>query len=131
VADEIVIINEGRIEQVGTPDQLYDEPANDFVMRFVGPVTSVRGELVRPHDLGLEDVDPGPGVDGVVAGVVRRLVRVGFEVRVEVAVGDEVVLVTLSRSQLADLDVREGSDVWITMPWCTSRRRRSTRPVPC
>ena len=40
VADEIVVINEGRIEQVGTPDQLYDEPASDFVMSFLGPVTT-------------------------------------------------------------------------------------------
>ena len=39
VADEIVVINDGRIEQIGTPDQLYDEPANDFVMSFLGPVT--------------------------------------------------------------------------------------------
>ncbi|MDD9369965.1 MAG: sulfate ABC transporter ATP-binding protein, partial [Acidimicrobiales bacterium] len=41
VADEIVVISEGRIEQIGTPDQLYDEPANDFVMRFLGPVTQL------------------------------------------------------------------------------------------
>ncbi len=36
VADEIVVINEGRVEQIGTPDQLYDEPANSFVMGFLG-----------------------------------------------------------------------------------------------
>ena len=40
VADEIVVINDGRIEQIGTPDQLYDEPASDFVMSFLGPVTT-------------------------------------------------------------------------------------------
>ena len=51
VADEIVVINDGRIEQIGTPDQLYDEPANDFVMSFLGPVTRLRGQLVRPHDI--------------------------------------------------------------------------------
>ena len=48
VADEIVVINDGRIEQVGTPDELYDEPANDFVMSFLGPVTRLDGRLVRP-----------------------------------------------------------------------------------
>jgi sulfate/thiosulfate transport system ATP-binding protein len=112
VADEIVIINEGRIEQVGTPDELYDAPANDFVMRFVGPVTELRGRLVRPHDLELVDEDPG-GAGGAVAGLVRRIVRVGFEVRVEVTAGAEVVLVTLSRAQFQDLDLTEGSPVWI------------------
>src|SRR3712207_6622 len=50
VADEIVVINDGRVEQVGTPDELYEAPANDFVMGFLGPVTTLEGNLVRPHD---------------------------------------------------------------------------------
>ncbi len=54
VADEIVVINEGRVEQVGTPDQLYDEPANDFVMSFLGEVTHLGGVSLRPHDIELE-----------------------------------------------------------------------------
>src|SRR5436305_5667187 len=53
VADEIVVISAGRLEQVGTPDELYDHPANDFVMSFLGPVTTLSGDLVRPHDLEL------------------------------------------------------------------------------
>ena len=53
VADEIVVINDGRIEQVGSPDELYDEPANYFVMSFLGPVTQLGGELIRPHDIEL------------------------------------------------------------------------------
>ena len=96
VADEIVVINHGRVEQVGSPDQLYDEPANDFVMSFLGPVTRFRGELVRPHDMAVVRDDPGgPGVDGRVV----RLTRVGFEVRVDIATDDEVVLVTLTRTE--------------------------------
>jgi len=47
VADEIVVINEGRIEQIGTPDQLYDEPANDFVMGFLGEVTTLGHTIAR------------------------------------------------------------------------------------
>ena len=54
VADEIVVINEGRVEQVGTPDQLYDEPANDFVMSFLGEVTHLGGVSLRPHDVELD-----------------------------------------------------------------------------
>src|SRR6185295_11888368 len=50
VADEIVVINNGAVEQIGTPDQLYDEPVNDFVMNFLGPVTRLGGVAVRPHD---------------------------------------------------------------------------------
>src|SRR6187401_1770493 len=53
VADNIVVINEGRVEQIGSPDDLYDHPANDFVMRFLGPVTELNGELIRPHDIEL------------------------------------------------------------------------------
>ena len=53
VADEIVVINDGRVEQIGSPDELYDQPANDFVMRFLGPVTQLGDRLVRPHDLQL------------------------------------------------------------------------------
>ena len=51
VADRIVVMNHGRIEQVGTPRELYDRPANDFVMGFLGPVTRLGDALVRPHDL--------------------------------------------------------------------------------
>ena len=47
------MIADGQVEQVGTPDELYDHPANDFVMGFLGPVTTLGGALVRPHDLEL------------------------------------------------------------------------------
>src|SRR5260221_7585934 len=58
VADSIAIISAGRLEQVGTPDELYDHPANDFVMAFLGPVTTLSGDLVRPHDMEVV-LDPG------------------------------------------------------------------------
>ena len=53
VADEIVVINEGRVEQIGSPDELYDKPANDFVMGFLGEVTHINGHPVRPHDVDI------------------------------------------------------------------------------
>ena len=101
VADEIVVINEGRIEQIGTPDELYDEPANDFVMRFLGPVTHLGGDLVRPHDIELE---ASPRLAGGVEGTISRMVRVGFEVRLTVLTvdGDEVsVVVTRTHARVA------------------------------
>jgi sulfate transport system ATP-binding protein len=109
VADEIVVINDGRIEQIGTPDQLYDEPTNDFVMRFLGPVTQLGADLVRPHDLELH----GSDVRGAVAGKVTRVVRVGFEVRVEVSTDDQVVVVTLTRTRFQALGVDVGSPAWV------------------
>ena len=53
VADQVVVLNEGRVEQIGPPLELYDKPANDFVMGFVGPVTRLDGQVHRPHDFDL------------------------------------------------------------------------------
>src|SRR3954454_859877 len=65
VADEIVVINDGRVEQIGSPDVLYDQPANDFVMRFLGETTDLGNQTVRPHDI---EVSLTPGLLGGVAG---------------------------------------------------------------
>ncbi|MFD7310820.1 sulfate/molybdate ABC transporter ATP-binding protein [Promicromonospora sp. NPDC059942] len=109
VADEIVVINEGRIEQIGSPEELYDKPANDFVMGFLGPVTRLGGSLIRPHDI---DVVRTPGTPGTTAGVVTRVLRVGFEVRLTVRTEqDEAVLITLTRTHARGIAV--GDDVWI------------------
>jgi sulfate/thiosulfate transport system ATP-binding protein len=112
VADEIVVINEGRVEQVGSPDELYDKPANDFVMRFLGETTDLAGHTVRPHDI---EVSMTPGALGAVAGTVTRILRVGFEVRVSVATQDgSDVLVTMTRTLARNLGIEEGAQVWLT-----------------
>jgi len=118
VADRIVVINEGRIEQIGSPDQLYDEPANDFVMGFLGEVTELGGARLRPHDI---DVTVSPGAPGSVPGVISRVLRVGFEVRVTV-VPDPVigaapapeVNVVMSRAHQRSLGLEEGAKVWLS-----------------
>ena len=112
VADEIVVINEGRVEQVGTPDELYETPANDFVMSFLGDVTHLGGVAVRPHDV---DVSTRPVLAGSTEGTVSRVLRVGFEVRLNVltVAGDDVSVV-LSRAEARNLDLQEGSTVWVT-----------------
>ena len=112
VADEIVVVNQGRVEQVGTPDQLYDEPANDFVMSFLGDVTTLGGVALRPHDI---DISTAPLLAGAVEGEVSRLLRVGFEVRVSVLTvdGDEVT-VLLTRTHARALGIEEGQTVWLT-----------------
>lgn len=79
VADRLAVIDHGRLQQVGTPQQLYDEPVNDFVLTFVGPATSIRGEYVRPHDVSVSR-EP---VEGSHRATVLRVAHLGFEVRVE------------------------------------------------
>jgi sulfate transport system ATP-binding protein len=109
VADEIVVINDGRIEQVGSPDELYDRPASDFVMRFLGPVTQLRDQLVRPHDL---QIHTGVADTGDVTGRVTRVARVGFEIRVEVTTSEaQAVTVTLTRNEFLALGVETGTEV--------------------
>jgi sulfate transport system ATP-binding protein len=123
VADEIVVINNGRIEQVGSPDELYDAPANDFVMSFLGPVTTLENNLMRPHDI---DVFTAGEVAGATPGEVVRMLRVGFEVRLTVrpsavrntgqvaAPGeDQEVSVVLTRSHARELGIDVGSKVWL------------------
>lgn len=112
VADEIVVINEGRVEQKGTPDQLYDEPANTFVMSFLGEVTTLDGHLVRPHDI---EITTHPVSAGAVEGEVSRVLRIGFEVRLTVLTDDgEEVIVVLTRTNARSLGLDVGSHVWLS-----------------
>jgi sulfate transport system ATP-binding protein len=109
VSDEIVVINHGRIEQVGSPNHLYDNPTNDFVMSFLGPVTTLGGKLVRPHDI---EVLSGPGPDSTQA-TVTRLLRVGHEVRAELRTQDSQPWVNLTRGQAEDLKLAPDATVWL------------------
>src|ERR1700741_3541460 len=91
VADRIAVLRDGRIEQVGSPTAVYDTPANAFVMSFLGAVSSLNGNLVRPHDIRVGRnaemaIAGGDGTAlsiGVVRASVDRVVALGFEVRVE------------------------------------------------
>jgi sulfate transport system ATP-binding protein len=112
VADEIVVINGGRVEQVGSPDELYDAPANDFVMSFLGDVTTLGGTLIRPHDIEVSVLPNGPDA---VEGRVSRVLRIGFEVRLTVLTdAGEVVTVELTRTHARRLGVEEGSTVFLS-----------------
>jgi sulfate transport system ATP-binding protein len=108
VADSIVVIAGGTVQQVGPPDELYDAPANDFVMSFLGPVTRLGGEVVRPHDI---DLVATAGPDTVAATVVR-VVRLGFEVRVDLLIEGEEAWVQLTRSTAERLNLAEGASVY-------------------
>jgi sulfate/thiosulfate transport system ATP-binding protein len=109
VADQVVVLNEGRIEQVGTPVDVYDKPANEFVMGFVGPVTNLDGCIHRPHDFDLSR-DP---VDGGVESFVERVVPLGSEVRVELSLGDGSPLtIHLGRVEAEMLELQAGEIVY-------------------
>jgi sulfate transport system ATP-binding protein len=107
VADNIVVIANGRVEQIGTPDELYDQPANDFVMSFLGPVTRLDGYLVRPHDLDLLEV---PG-EGTFEATVARVTRLGFEVRVEMLLDGREVWAQTTRPEVERLRLEPGAVV--------------------
>jgi sulfate transport system ATP-binding protein len=109
VSDSLVVINNGRIEQVGSPNQLYDHPANEFVMGFLGPVTTLGRHLVRPHDIEVLTSES----TGAVEARVTRLVRIGFEVRAELQAGDSEPWVQLTRGQADALDLGADSVVWL------------------
>jgi sulfate/thiosulfate transport system ATP-binding protein len=111
VAGHIVVMNGGRIEQVGTPREVYENPQTEFVLRFLGPVATLRGELVRPHDLVLTR-HPAPGA---VEGKVSRVTHLGFEVRVEIrTLDDETVTAQLTRGEAWHLGIDAGDSVHIT-----------------
>jgi sulfate/thiosulfate transport system ATP-binding protein len=84
IADHIVLVNHGRVEQIGTPQDLYERPANEFVLTFVGEATKFRGDLVRPHDVVLRALPE----DGAEEALVERIAYLGFEVRVQLVLGD-------------------------------------------
>src|ERR1700741_4153849 len=91
VADRVAVLNKGRIEQVGSPTEVYDSPANAFVMSFLGTVSTLNGVLVRPHDIRVGRnpemaIAAGDGTAesiGVMRATIDRVVMLGFEVRIE------------------------------------------------
>jgi sulfate/thiosulfate transport system ATP-binding protein len=98
---------------VGHPRELYDAPANQFVMGFLGPVSRLGERFVRPHDIF---VDSAP-VDGGVQALVTRVVHLGFEVRAELRIdGEESVSVQLTRDDAHRLDLAPGEIVWVRPP---------------
>jgi sulfate transport system ATP-binding protein len=110
VADVIAVMNEGRIVQVGGPRDLYERPANDFVMEFLGPVTRLGSELVRPHDVRIAPL-PEPGS---AEAQITRVVHLGFEVRVELELADGgEASVQLTKAEADELELADGDIVHV------------------
>jgi sulfate/thiosulfate transport system ATP-binding protein len=126
VADDIVVMNHGRIEQVGSPAEIYDHPATPFVMSFVGPVNVLPNHatlfqdsklevphpevFVRPHDVDLL-IEP---TEGATTATLQRLVHLGNEVQVEVRLEDGQTLnAHLSRENFRQLGLEPGHRVYV------------------
>jgi len=109
VAGQIVVINHGRVEQVGTPRELYDSPANEFVMSFVGPVNKIGDTFVRPRDISLSLEPDGDGAEAMV----ERVVHLGFEVRAELVRDDgQHLLAQLTQEEAQALELEPGMIVY-------------------
>jgi sulfate transport system ATP-binding protein len=110
IADHIAVMDHGRIEQVGSPLELYDQPSNRFVMGFLGPVSQLGSTLVRPHDIAvLAEPD-----DGAFEAQVTRITYLGFEARIELTLeGQDPVTAQLTRDEATQRELTEGDIVWL------------------
>jgi sulfate/thiosulfate transport system ATP-binding protein len=117
VADTVVVMNHGRIEQRGEPQDVYDHPATEFVMRFMGQVNEISGAYVRPHDIEVR-LEPNGTTS---RAVVDRVLRLGGQVRIELTVeGGAVVAAELPREEAERLALEAGRSVYVR----PSRERR-------
>ena len=113
VAEQIVVMNAGRIEQAGSPRELYESPRNEFVMSFIGPVNRIGDAFVRPHDI---QILSEPDADGTEA-LVERVVHLGFEVRVELKLHDgREVWAQVTREEEQQLELAEGKILRVRLP---------------
>ena len=126
VSDEIVVMNKGKVEQVGTPAEIYDHPASAFVMSFIGPVNvlpssshifqnngfdSAHSEMfLRPQDVLIETSANG----STVAARVSRLIHLGWEIQAELTLDDgQVVTAHLTRDRFDELKLEPEQRVYV------------------
>ncbi len=110
VAETVAVMNRGRIEQVAGPVDLYERPANEFVLEFVGAVNRLGDAFVRPHDLEVSLEPNGATREALVV----RLVHLGFEVGVELVRDDgEQLSAQLTRDQAEALELAAGQIVYV------------------
>jgi sulfate/thiosulfate transport system ATP-binding protein len=110
VAEQIIVMNDGRVEQSGGPRDLYEDPASEFVMSFVGPAHRLGEGWVRPHDVEIRHQPNGQTIEAMI----DRIVHLGFEVRVELTLADgEQFSVQLTRDEVDQLELSEGEIVFV------------------
>ena len=111
ISDQIAVINHGSLEQVGSPRELYDEPATQFVMTFVGDAQPMGDVLVRPHDLELS-AEP---VEGAIEAMIVRVTLLGRDAKVELHDTSGAVIVALiTRDEFDSAGLWRGQNVWLS-----------------
>jgi len=118
VADRVVVMNRGQIEQVGTPDEIYERPATRFVLEFLGHVNHLPSAnaaariYARPHEIA---VSRSPS-SGALPARLAHSVTVGPVARLDFALagGEERIRVELPRDAYHALDLRTGNEAWLT-----------------
>ncbi|HIK34746.1 MULTISPECIES: sulfate/molybdate ABC transporter ATP-binding protein [unclassified Thermosynechococcus] len=124
VADQIVVMNKGQVEQVGTPAEIYDHPASPFVMSFIGPVNVLRSRVfqqsegtaahcdifLRPRDIIIETSPNG----NTVSARIHRIIHLGWEIQVELRLDDgQELMAHLSRERFDELRLEPQQQVFI------------------
>lgn len=111
LSDRIAVLNGGKVEQVGTPVEVYREPASPFVATFIGTVNKINGAFVRPEDLTLVHAGSKGAAQGALRGTLRDLIFRGasYEAVVDLAGSTEPLLVHVP----ANHALRTGEDVLV------------------
>jgi sulfate transport system ATP-binding protein len=110
VADEVAVMSQGRIEQVGTPREVYERPENEFVMTFVGQAHRIGDAFIRPHDLEVA-LAPNGATREV---MIERIVHFGFTVRVDLVDAEgERLSVETTRDNAELLELETGQIVYV------------------
>jgi sulfate transport system ATP-binding protein len=126
VSDEIVVMNKGKVEQVGTPAQIYDHPASAFVMSFIGPVNVLPSSakifqssgfestnpetFLRPQDIIIETVGNGTTAQATVS----RIIHLGWEIQVELTLDDgQMMTAHLTRERFDELKLEPQKNVCV------------------
>lgn len=127
VADRVVLMNHGRIEQVGSPREVWEHPATPFVARFLGgvPLVGDGTRPLRPHELEVRRLGPGEPAEGGVVAILRRALVLDPVVRLELectSTGHELIEARLGTAQFEALGLREGDTVRV------APRARSATP---
>jgi len=126
VSDELVVMNHGKVEQVGSPAEIYDHPATPFVMGFIGSVNVLPSHsqlfqsngfdaaqpetFLRPHDIEVETSSEGASAPATL----ERLVHLGWEIQAELTLEDgESVNVFLTREKFDQLNLQPKQRVYL------------------
>jgi sulfate transport system ATP-binding protein len=144
LASRVIVLNKGKVEQIGTPEEIYDHPATEFVASFVGSSSVLHGEVkdgraalgslalgappgagdgaglrafVRPHDVDLSTApDSAIPAIAITSARIGRMVKVGFLIRMELTLADgQPLTVELTRDRVAELGVTEGDSVFVNL----------------